>query len=54
MGIRSAFDKVNHQALLIKLIKRTLPIALLDLLENWLKTPSQVLNGVIYFHILLP
>ena len=32
-----AVDKVNHQALLIKLIKRKLPVALLDLLENWFK-----------------
>jgi len=31
-----AFDKVNHHALgpLIKLIKRNIPLTLLDLLEN--------------------
>ena len=37
IDLSKAFDKVNHQALLIKLIKRKLPVALLDLLENWLK-----------------
>ena len=49
IDLSKAFDKVNHQALLIKLMKRKLPIALLELLENWLKTPSQVLNWVIFF-----
>jgi len=37
IDLSTTFDKVNHQALLIKLMKRKLPIALLDLLENWLK-----------------
>ena len=49
IDLSKAFDKVNHQALLIKQMKRKLPIALLDLLENWLKTFSQVLNWVIFF-----
>jgi len=34
IDLSKAFDKANHQALLIKLIKRKLPVALLDLLEN--------------------
>jgi len=54
IDLSKAFDKVNYQALLIKLIKRKFPVALLNLLENWLKILSQVLYGVIYFHILLP
>jgi len=37
IDLSKAFDKVNHQALLIKLMKRKLPTALLDLPENWLK-----------------
>jgi hypothetical protein len=31
-----AFDKVNHHALLIKLMKRHLPTELLDTLDFWL------------------
>jgi len=49
IDLSKVFDKVNHQALLLKLIKRKLPVALLDLLENWLKILSGVLNGVILF-----
>jgi len=38
LDLRKAFDKVNHHALLIKLIKRNLPVHLLDILGNWLKS----------------
>jgi len=34
LDLSEAFDKVNHHALLIKLIQRNLPIDLLDILEN--------------------
>ena len=37
IDLSKAFDKVNHHALFIKLMKRNLPVALLDILENWLK-----------------
>jgi len=37
-----AFDKVNHQALVMKLMKRNLPhVVLTDILENWLKIVLQ-------------
>jgi len=29
------FDKVNHHALFIKLMKRNIPVILLTVLENW-------------------
>jgi len=45
-----AINKVNHNALFIKLIKRNLPVVLLDL-KNWLKIASQVLNGTIFSQI---
>ena len=38
IDISKAFDRVNHFALLIKLMKRLLPVQLLYLLENWLLT----------------
>ena len=34
IDLSKAFDKVNHHALLIKLMKRKLPVILLELLEN--------------------
>jgi len=37
IDISKAFDKVNNHALFMKLMKRNLPLALLDLLENWLQ-----------------
>jgi len=37
IDLSKAFDKVNHHALLIKLMKRKLPVILLELLENWLQ-----------------
>jgi len=36
IDISNAFDRVNHVALLSKLIKRLIPVQLLHLLENWL------------------
>ena len=33
IDLSKAFDKVNHHALLLKLMKRNIPITLLDLLE---------------------
>ena len=53
IDLSKAFDKVNRHALFIKLMKRNLPVVLLDLLENWLKIASQVLNGTIFFEIFL-
>jgi len=35
-NISKAFDRVNHCALLSKLMKRLIPVQLLRLLENWL------------------
>ena len=52
IDLSKAFDKVNHQALLIKLIKRKLPVALLDLLESWLKNSfSSIKRGHIFSYI---
>jgi len=36
IDLSKAFDKVNHQALYIKLMRRRVPVELLELLENWL------------------
>jgi len=37
IDLSKAFDKVNHHASFMKLMKRNLPVALLDLLEKWLQ-----------------
>ena len=37
IDLSKAFDKVNHHALFIKLMRRNIPVALLDILENWFK-----------------
>ena len=36
LDVCKAFDKVNHSAPCIKLMKRQIPLALLCVLENWL------------------
>ena len=36
IDLSKAFDKVNNHALYIKLMKRLVPVELLELLENWL------------------
>jgi len=35
IDLSKAFDKVNHHALFIKLMRRNLHVELLDILENW-------------------
>ena len=36
LDVSKAFDKVNHSALFVKLMKRQIPLSLLSVLENWL------------------
>ena len=36
IDVTKAFDKVNHSSLFMKLMKRFIPLELLQLLENWL------------------
>ena len=36
IDLTKAFDKVNHNSLFMKLMKRHIPLELLELLENWL------------------
>jgi len=36
LDVSKAYDKVNHSALFVKLMKRQIPTALLRVLENWL------------------
>ena len=36
IDLSKAFDKVNHHGLYSMLIKRHIPVKLLDVLENWL------------------
>ena len=35
LDLSKAFDKVNHSALLLKLMKRNIPVELIRILENW-------------------
>ena len=48
LDLIKAFDKVNHHALIIKLVKRNLPVDLLNILENWLKS---CFSSVKWLHI---
>ena len=36
IDMSKAFDKINHHALFLKLMKRHVPIEFLEMLENWL------------------
>jgi len=40
IDLTKAFDEVNHNALFIKLMKRHIPLELLELLENWFSVSS--------------
>ena len=40
LDITKAFPRINHMALLIKLLKRKLPTSFIDLLHNWLGRSS--------------
>jgi len=37
LDLSKAFDNVNHSALLLKLMKRNIPVELIRILENWFK-----------------
>jgi hypothetical protein len=53
IDLSKAFDKVNHHALFIKLMKRRIPIKLLDLIVYWSHSliVSQVLHGTVLYPI---
>jgi len=36
IDLTKAYDKVNHNSLYVKLMKKDIPLQLLELLENWL------------------
>ena len=44
IDLSKAFDKVNHHALLVKLMKRKLPVFLIDILENWFNKNLAIAN----------
>ena len=48
IDLSKAFDKMNHHALLMKLMKRNLPLVLIDILENWLKIGKMGLCTLIH------
>ena len=48
IDLSKAFDKVNHHALLMKLMKRNLPVVLINILENWLKIGKMGLCTLIH------
>ena len=35
LDLSKAFDKMNHSALFIKLMDRSIPVQVLSVLENW-------------------
>jgi len=37
VDLSKAFDKVNHYALILKLLKRKLPIQIIDIFVHWLE-----------------
>ena len=45
IDLSKAFDRMNHYALYIKLMKRGFPVALLALLEKWFEL-SPVYGGI--------
>jgi len=45
LDLSTAFDKMNHFALYIKLMNRLIPVIMLGVLENWFSL-SRVSNGV--------
>ena len=52
IDLSKAIDKVNHHALFIKLMKKHIPVILLELLEFWLTNSwSCINNGLTYFAI---
>ena len=46
VDLSKAFDKVNHHVMFTKLMKRPVPIHLLELLENLFSGVTVMLNGV--------
>ena len=57
LDLSKAFDKVNHQALFIKLMKRNIPVPLLSLIENLFCCCSScikwnIMHGLVYFKLI--
>ena len=44
IDLSKAFDKVNHHGLLIKLMKRNLPLCFLEIIEHWLNICHSVVK----------
>ena len=53
IDLSKAFDKVNHDALFIKLMKRHIPVQLLEVLENLFRSCNSCVkwNGVLSYVI---
>ena len=47
LDLSKAFNKVNHFGLYIKLMKRLIPVELLETLENWLSDCLRLSSGII-------
>ena len=47
IDLTKAFDKVNHFAIYIKLMKRYVPVQILEIIENYSRAVVRVLNGEI-------